>query len=153
MDYVGDGINGHRLDLYYPIGMEINLNNIGVLALNKQYEELNKIVKDLQKKKNIPVLLLFMEVPGEVIQERWVTSPYQGFIKKLLNNDFIIATLNHRSSNTHAFPAQLHDVKAAIRFLKGNSEALNIDPNFIVIQGYSSGGHLCFFDGSDIWFE
>ena len=30
LDYVGDGINGHRLDLYYPIGMEINLNNIGV---------------------------------------------------------------------------------------------------------------------------
>ena len=30
LNYVGDGINGLRLDLYYPIGMEINLNNIGV---------------------------------------------------------------------------------------------------------------------------
>ena len=48
LDYVGDGINGHRLDIYYPIGMEINLNNIGVLALNKQYEELNKVVKDIE---------------------------------------------------------------------------------------------------------
>ena len=32
--------------------------------------------------------------------------------------------------------------------MKGNSEALNIDPNFIVIQGYSSGGHLACLMGA-----
>ena len=35
-----------------------------------------------------------------------------------------------------------------IRFLKGNSDSLKIDPNFIVVQGYSSGGHLAAFMGT-----
>lgn len=150
LDYVGDGINGHRLDLYYPTGMEINLNNIGVLALNKQYEELNKIVKDLQKKKKkYPcIVIIYGSAWRGNSGKDGSLHHIKGSVKKLLNNDFIIVTLNHRSSNTHTFPAQLHDVKAAIRFLKGNSEALNIDPNFIVIQGYSSGGHLASLMGA-----
>ena len=43
IDYVGDGINGHRLDIYFPTSMKINLNNLSVLELNKKYDEINRI--------------------------------------------------------------------------------------------------------------
>jgi acetyl esterase/lipase len=36
----------------------------------------------------------------------------------------------------------LHDVKAAIRWVRANAEVLGIDPERIVLQGYSAGAHL-----------
>ncbi len=39
-------------------------------------------------------------------------------------------------------PAQVHDVKAAIRWLRLNAEAYSIDPHRVAISGDSSGGHV-----------
>jgi acetyl esterase/lipase len=72
-------------------------------------------------------------------------------VKKLLKNDFIIVTLNHRSSISHPFPAQIHDVKAAIRFLKGNAKALSIDPNFIAYSRLFIWRTSCCIYGSFKW--
>lgn len=40
------------------------------------------------------------------------------------------------------FPAQLHDIKAAIRWLRANAEHYPVDPDRIGIIGDSAGGHL-----------
>ena len=40
------------------------------------------------------------------------------------------------------FPAQIHDVKAAIRWLRANAEKYNIDPERIGVVGYGAGGQL-----------
>jgi acetyl esterase/lipase len=40
------------------------------------------------------------------------------------------------------FPAQLHDVKAAVRWLRANAHSYGIDPERIGIWGGSSGAHL-----------
>src|SRR2546428_11708431 len=40
------------------------------------------------------------------------------------------------------WPAQIHDVKATIRWMRANSERLGIDPAAIVVGGKSAGGHL-----------
>ena len=48
IDYVGDGINGHRLDIYFPTSMKVNLNNLGVLALNKKFNEINELKNKLK---------------------------------------------------------------------------------------------------------
>jgi acetyl esterase/lipase len=37
---------------------------------------------------------------------------------------------------------QIHDCKAAIRWLRGHAKDLNIDPDKIGVQGTSAGGHL-----------
>jgi acetyl esterase/lipase len=42
----------------------------------------------------------------------------------------------------YAFPGQIHDIKAAVRFLRGNAEKYKLDTSFIGISGSSSG---------DIW--
>jgi acetyl esterase/lipase len=66
----------------------------------------------------------------------------------LLHAGFAVIAINHRSSREAIFPAQIHDVKAAIRFIRGNAEQYQIDPNFVGITGYSSGGHLSAFAGT-----
>jgi len=40
------------------------------------------------------------------------------------------------------FPAQIHDAKAAIRWLRANADSCHIDPNRIGVTGRSAGGHL-----------
>jgi len=60
----------------------------------------------------------------------------------LLNSGFAVITVNHRSSRDAIFPAQIQDIKAALRFIKANGHKYQIDTSFVGITGYSSGGHL-----------
>src|SRR5439155_10027546 len=40
------------------------------------------------------------------------------------------------------FPAQIHDCKAVIRWLRANAQKYNLDSAHIGVWGHSSGGHL-----------
>lgn len=62
------------------------------------------------------------------------------FAQKLLPKGYAVAGVSVRSSSQVQFPGQLHDIKAAIRWLKINASKYNIDPNRIGIVGDSSGG-------------
>lgn len=42
---------------------------------------------------------------------------------RLLCRGYAVASINYRLSGTDEFPAQIHDVKAAIRFLRANAAA------------------------------
>jgi acetyl esterase/lipase len=53
---------------------------------------------------------------------------------------FAVAGVSIRSSSQVQFPGQLHDIKAAIRWLRANAAQYNLDPNRIAIMGDSSGG-------------
>src|SRR6056297_1731099 len=55
---------------------------------------------------------------------------------------FAIASVEYRLSPEAPFPAQVHDIKAAIRYLRSRAAQLNLDPNRFVIAGASAGGHL-----------
>lgn len=63
-------------------------------------------------------------------------------IKPLVERGYVIASVDYRLSPVAKFPAQVHDIKAAIRFLRGHQERLGIDASRIVIAGSSAGGHL-----------
>ena len=49
---------------------------------------------------------------------------------------------NYRLQTQGSWPAQLHDVKAAIRWTRANAAKLGVEPNRIAIAGYSAGGML-----------
>lgn len=68
--------------------------------------------------------------------------------KPLLESGFAVVSINHRSSGDAIYPAQINDVKAAIRFIRANAKTYNIDPSFIGITGFSSGGHLASMAGT-----
>lgn len=68
-----------------------------------------------------------------------------GFIPQLVRfakKGYIVASIEHRTSHEAKFPAQIHDVKAAVRYLKEKSDDYHINPNRIGVWGTSSGGHL-----------
>lgn len=48
----------------------------------------------------------------------------------------------YRLSNEAKWPAQIHDCKAAIRWVRGNAEKLGLDADHIAVWGTSAGGHL-----------
>lgn len=52
------------------------------------------------------------------------------------------ASVDYRLSGDAPFPAQIHDVKAAIRWLRANADTYQIDPERIGVWGHSAGGHL-----------
>ncbi|MFP6790425.1 MAG: alpha/beta hydrolase [Thalassolituus sp.] len=60
---------------------------------------------------------------------------------------YIVASIEHRPSSEAIAPAQVQDIKSAIRYLRKNAEKYNIDPNRIGIMGDSSGGHLAVMVG------
>jgi acetyl esterase/lipase len=59
-----------------------------------------------------------------------------------LDHGFAIASVEYRLSPEAKFPAQVHDIKTAIRFLRARSDELGLDPERFVIAGGSAGGHL-----------
>jgi len=64
-----------------------------------------------------------------------------GWLVPTLNKaGYAVAGVSIRSSSQVRFPGQLHDIKAAIRFLRANAARYGIDPNRIGIMGDSSGG-------------
>ena len=48
----------------------------------------------------------------------------------------------YRLAGEAKWPAQIHDVKAALRWMRANAAKLNIDPAKIAVSGNSAGGHL-----------
>src|SRR5262249_2482548 len=56
--------------------------------------------------------------------------------------DYVAATINYRLSGESTWPAQIHDCKAAIRWLRANAAKYGIAPDRIGVIGASAGGHL-----------
>ena len=63
-------------------------------------------------------------------------------VKSLLDAGFAVVCPNHRSSMDAKWPAQIHDIRAVIRFVRGEAEKYKFDTSFIATSGFSSGGHL-----------
>lgn len=55
---------------------------------------------------------------------------------------FTVASLEYRLAGEARFPAQLQDVNASLRFLRGHAGEYRIDPARLGVWGGSAGGHL-----------
>ena len=51
-------------------------------------------------------------------------------------------TIDYRLSDAAKFPAQIQDVKAAVRWLRANAARFHLDPTRFVAWGSGAGGHL-----------
>ena len=59
-----------------------------------------------------------------------------------VDDGYALASVDFRLSGDAVFPAQIHDIKAAIRFLRANAIRLGYDASRIAVLGSSSGAHL-----------
>ncbi len=60
----------------------------------------------------------------------------------LTQHGFAVAVISYRLSGEALFPAQIHDCKAAVRWLRANAATYNLDTEHIGAWGPSSGGYL-----------
>ena len=112
INYAGDDLEAHRLDIYLP------------KTEGKTFKAVIAIYGSAWFSNNMKGITYF------------------SLGKPLIDAGFAVVCLNHRSSTDAKFPAQIEDVKGAIRFIRANAEKFKIDASFIGITGFSSGGHL-----------
>jgi len=60
----------------------------------------------------------------------------------LVDAGLAVATIDYRLALEAPFPAQLHDAKAAVRYLRAHADELGISTERIGVWGESAGGHL-----------
>jgi acetyl esterase/lipase len=69
------------------------------------------------------------------------------YLLELARRGYVAASPQYRFCPRDTFPAQLLDVKAAVRFLRSNAKALKVNPERIGAMGFSAGGHLALLLG------
>lgn len=113
VNYVGDGQAYHTCDIYLP----------------------------KQEKAAYPVVI-------HIYGSAWFSNNSKGaadlgtIVKALLNAGYAVVCPNHRSSMDAKWPAQIHDIRAVVRFIRGEAKKYKFDTSFIATSGFSSGGHL-----------
>ena len=64
------------------------------------------------------------------------------FRRFFAQDGFAVASIEYRLTPDITFPANVEDVKTAVRWLRANAGAHQLDPNRICLWGTSAGGHL-----------
>jgi acetyl esterase/lipase len=67
---------------------------------------------------------------------------------KGLNHGYAIVSINYRMSGEAIFPANINDVKAAIRWVKANAAEYKFSPKRIALWGGSAGANLAALAGT-----
>lgn len=62
--------------------------------------------------------------------------------RRLAEQGYVAVAISYRLSGEAKFPAQIHDVKAAVRWLRARATDYGIDRDRIGVIGHSAGGHL-----------
>jgi acetyl esterase/lipase len=65
-----------------------------------------------------------------------------------LKRGYVVVGVNYRLSREAKFPAPVHDVKAAVRWLRANAPRYLLDPDKIAAWGGSAGGYLSLMLGT-----
>jgi acetyl esterase/lipase len=74
----------------------------------------------------------------------------QGYDKqciRLAQQGYAALTVTYRLAPKYPFPAAIHDVKAAVRWIRASAGKYHIDPARLGVTGGSAGGHLAQFLG------
>ena len=128
--------------IQYSVTTEINY------ADNKNMAQtLDVYIPKNKKNEKLPVIV---NIHGESILWGNGDKMWGGdtpFLSYLLDGNYACVKINYRLSSESKWPAQLKDCKAAIRWIKGNSERFGFDKNKIAVQGELAGGHLALMLG------
>lgn len=69
-------------------------------------------------------------------------SAFSRHAAHMATRGYVGLCIEYRLSGEATFPAAIHDVKAAVRYLRAEAARLRIDPSRIGAAGGSAGGHL-----------
>jgi acetyl esterase/lipase len=90
-------------------------------------------------------------LPGVIVGGGgWLVNDRKRFAhiaSALAERGLAAASIEYRSADEAAFPGAVQDVKAAVRWMRANSQAYGIDPDAIGTLGGSSGAHMALLAG------
>ncbi len=112
VSYASDTLTGHRMDIYLPANDAATHPVIVVIAGSAWF--------------------------GNDTKQR----AFDVIGTPLLRAGYAVVAINHRSSREATFPAQINDVKAAVRYIRAHAAKYRLNTYKIGIAGDSSGGHL-----------
>lgn len=92
----------------------------------------------IQPRKSLPAVLI-IHGGGWRSGDR---SQHVPFAQKLAERGFVAITVEYRLSTEALYPAAVHDLKAAIRWVRANAQKYHVDPDKIASLGFSAGGQL-----------
>ena len=73
----------------------------------------------------------------------WISgNRFGGPALRQASRGYAVASIEYRLAPKHIWPAQVHDTKAAVRWLRANAARFNLDPSRIALFGASAGGHI-----------
>lgn len=64
------------------------------------------------------------------------------------NHGYAVASVEYRFSQEALFPAQIHDCKGALRWLRAHADEYGYDASRVVVSGSSAGGYLAALMGT-----
>jgi len=70
------------------------------------------------------------------------------YVKWLADHGMAVASISYRLTDKATFPAQIHDCKGAIRWLRANAEKYGYSTDLVGVAGASAGGHLAALVGT-----
>jgi acetyl esterase/lipase len=90
-------------------------------------------------------LVLFVHGGGWVAgntRHSGALANFPAALAQLAAEGFVVASVEYRLSGEAPFPAALQDVRAALRYLRGNAQKYRIDGDSVAVWGGSAGGQL-----------
>jgi acetyl esterase/lipase len=66
---------------------------------------------------------------------------------RMAERGYVAATIDYRLAEEARYPAAIHDVKAAVRWVRAHASDYGIDPDRIAIAGASAGGQIAALTG------
>ncbi len=113
--------------------------DIPYASTDHQRQQLDLFWPKKAKQEKLPLLVF---IHGGAWKNGDKASGHSVVIPFVKSGAYVGASLNYRYSSQGLWPAQIHDCKAAIRWLRGNAKEFGIDPEKIGVIGTSAGGHL-----------
>ncbi|MFO0949913.1 MAG: alpha/beta hydrolase [Isosphaeraceae bacterium] len=74
-------------------------------------------------------------------------SSNRPLLTRFAERGYVAVSPQYRFCPKELFPAQVHDVKAAVRWLKAHAKEYRIDPDRVGAVGFSAGAHLALMLG------
>jgi len=71
----------------------------------------------------------------------------RGILTEFASRGYVAVSPQYRFCPQDKFPAQVHDVKAAVRWIKSHTKEYKVDPGHVGAIGFSAGAHLALMLG------
>ncbi len=113
IDYWGDGIKRHRLDIYRS---------------------------RVSQSAGAPVMVYIHGGAWVIGEKREQGKP---MMYELVARGWVCVAINYRLSPKATWPAHIVDAKKAVAWVKEHIAEYGGDPSFVAVSGGSAGGHLC----------